>query len=222
MRILLVEDNRKLAGYIKKALKKESYAVDCVYDGGSGEERAAIGDYDLVILDIMLPVKDGFHVCRDLRERNVNMPILLLTARSDLEDRVEGLDCGADDYLVKPFELEELLARLRALLRRQPEKKGEILIAGDVSVDNACHVARNGGDPLQLTLKEYAVLDYLVRNKGLVLTRNQIYNHCWELTESSYSNVVDAVIKQLRKKLNDSKNQNIIKTVRGVGYKLQA
>ncbi|MHB8176674.1 MAG: response regulator transcription factor, partial [Thermoleophilia bacterium] len=218
MRILLVEDNRKLAGYIKKALKKESYAVDCVFDGGAGEERAVLGEYDLVILDIMLPVKDGFQVCRALRGKNVNIPILLLTARGELEDRVEGLDSGADDYLVKPFELKELSARLRALLRRPPKKKNEILTAGSISLDNARHIARMGDEILSLTLKEYAVLDFLVRNKDLILSRAQIYSHCWELADSSYSNVVDAVIKQLRKKLNDNKKQNIIKTIRGVGY----
>lgn len=222
MRILLVEDNRKLAGYIKKALKKESYAVDCVFDGAAGEERAAFGEYDVVVLDVMLPVKDGFTVCRDLREKNVNTPILMLTARGELDDRVEGLDCGADDYLVKPFQLRELSARLRALLRRPPERKGEVLRVGTLSLDNSCHTARNGDDELRLTLKEYAVLDYLMRNKGLILTRDQIYHHCWEWADNSYSNVVDAVIKQLRQKLNDSKKQNIIKTVRGVGFKLQA
>lgn len=222
MRILLVEDNRKLAGYIKKYLKKESYAVDCVFDGVAGESRAALGEYDIVVLDIMLPLKDGFNVCRDLRERNVNTPILMLTARGEVDDRIKGLDCGADDYLVKPFQLDELAARLRALLRRPPERRGEVLRAGPLTLDNALHTVRNGDAELQLTLKEYAVLDYLMRNKGLILNREQIYSHCWEWADHSYSNVVDAVIKQLRKKLNDNKRQKIIKTIRGIGFKLQA
>lgn len=220
MRILLVEDNRKLAGYIKKALTRESYAVDCVYDGGRGLERAALGDYDLVILDIMLPVKDGFHVCRELRQDNVNVPIILLTAMGELEDKVAGLDSGADDYLVKPFDLKELSARMRALLRRPPEKKREILTAGQISLDTASRTVLCGSEMIQLTLKEFAVLELLVRNKGLVLTRHQIYEHCWDWNASACSNVVDAVIKQLRKKFNDTKTNQTIKTVRGVGYKL--
>ncbi len=222
MRILLVEDNRKLAGYIKKALARESYAVDCVFDGASGKERAALGNYDLVILDIMLPVKDGFQVCRELRKESVNVPIIMLTAMGEFEDRVAGLDSGADDYLVKPFDLKELSARIRALLRRPREKKQEILTAGEITLDSASHAVMKGSETLQLTLKEFAVLEYLVRNKGLVLTRDQIYDHCWDWAASAYSNVVDAVIKQLRKKFNDSQKQQIIKTVRGVGYKLQA
>jgi len=220
MRILIVEDNQKLTGYIKKALEQKSYSVDCVYDGEIGEKRAQFGEYDLVILDIMLPKKDGLAVCRDLRENNINLPIIMLTAKGELDDRIEGLDSGADDYLIKPFELDELLARIRALLRRPKEKTAEILIAQDIAIDNAKHIVTKNNKPLLLTLKEYAVLEYLVKNKGRVLTRDQILEHCWDFAFDSFSNIVDAYIKQLRKKLNDT-NEKYIKTVRGIGYQFQ-
>ena len=180
MRILIIEDNQKLAGYIKKALEQKSYSVDCVYDGEIGEKRAIFGEYDLLILDIMLPKKDGFSVCKNLREKNINLPIIMLTARGELDDKVVGLDCGADDYLVKPFELKELLARTRALLRRPKEKTTEILKAQDIIIDNAKHTAKKDGEELKLTLKEYAVLEYFIRNKGQVVNREQILDHCWD------------------------------------------
>jgi DNA-binding response OmpR family regulator len=221
MRVLIIEDNQKLAGYIKKALEQKSYSADCVYDGEAGEKRAVFGGYDLLILDIMLPKKDGFSVCKDLRSQNVNMPIIMLTAKGELDNKVEGLDCGADDYLVKPFELKELLARVRALLRRPPEKSKEILRAQDISIDNAKYVAKQGNKILSLTLKEYAVLEYLIRNKDQVVIRDNILDHCWDFAFDSFSNIVDVYIKQLRKKLND-KNCKYIKTIRGVGYKFQA
>jgi len=220
MRILVVEDNQKLAGYIKKALERKSYAVDCAYDGETGEKRALMDEYDLVILDVMLPKKDGVSVCCNLRERNINLPIIMLTAKDELEDKIEGLDSGADDYLVKPFELEELLARVRALLRRPQEKTGEILSARDVDIDLAKHQVIKSGKTLSLTTKEFAVLEYLIRNKGQVLTRDQILDHCWDFAFDSFSNIVDAYIKQLRKKLKDD-DEKYIKTVRGIGYQFQ-
>lgn len=219
MRVLVVEDNQKLAGYLKKALEQKSYAVDCVYDGETGEKRATFGEYDLVILDIMLPKKDGIAVCRDLRAQNVNLPIIMLTAKGELDNKVEGLDSGADDYLVKPFGLEELFARIRALLRRPNEKKPEVLQVKDLAIDNALHQVRLRGEKLELTLKEYAVLEHLVRNKGRILTRDQILDHCWDFAYDSFSNIVDVYIKRLRKKLND-KDEKYVKTVRGVGYLL--
>jgi len=219
MRVLVVEDNQKLAGYLKKALEQKSYAVDCVYDGETGEKRATFGEYDLVILDIMLPKKDGIAVCRDLRAQNVNLPIIMLTAKGELDNKVEGLDSGADDYLVKPFGLEELFARIRALLRRPNEKKPEVLQVKDLAIDNALHQVRLRGEKLELTLKEYAVLEHLVRNKGRILTRDQILDHCWNFAYDSFSNIVDVYIKRLRKKLND-KDEKYVKTVRGVGYLL--
>lgn len=220
MRILIVEDNEKLAGYVKKALERKSYAVDCVYDGEAGEKRAIFGEYDLIILDIMLPQKDGIAVCRDLREKNINLPIIMLTAKGELDDKIEGLDSGADDYLVKPFDLDELLARVRALLRRPGEKMEEILTAQDISIDSANYTITKSGKPLLLTLKEHAVIEYLIRNKGRVLTRDQILDHCWDFAFDSFSNVVDAFIRLLRKKLNDN-DEKYIKTVRGIGYKFQ-
>jgi len=220
MRILIVEDNQKLAGYIKKALEQKSYSTDCVYDGEAGEKRAIFGEYDLIILDIMLPKRDGITVCKNLREKNINLPIIMLTAKSELDDRVEGLDSGADDYLVKPFELEELLARIRALLRRPEQKESEILKAGDVIINNAEHTIKKNEVELKLTLKEYAVLEYLIRNKGRVVNREQILDHCWDFAFDSFSNIVDVYIKQLRKKLND-KNGKYIKTIREIGYQFQ-
>jgi DNA-binding response OmpR family regulator len=220
MRILVVEDNQKLAGYIKKALEQKSYAVDCVYDGEAGEKKATFGEYDLLVLDIMLPKKDGVAVCRDLRRQNINLPIIMLTAKGELDDKIEGLDAGADDYLVKPFELDELLARMRALLRRPQNKTAEVLQVQDIEIDSATHAVKQSGKELQLTLKEYAVLEYLVFNSGRVVTRDQILEHCWDFAFDSFSNIVDVYIKQLRQKLNDN-NEKYIKTIRGVGYQLQ-
>lgn len=220
MRILVIEDNQKLAGYIKKALVQESYAVDCVYDGEHGEQRVILGEYDLIILDIMLPKKDGYSVCSDLRKQDINTPVIMLTAKGEIEDRVEGLDSGADDFLVKPFELKELLARIRALLRRPKNQLGEIIGAQDIVVDNSKHIVKVGNKELKLTLKEYAVLEYLIRNKGQLVNRDQILDHCWDFSFDSFSNIVDVYIKQLRKKLDD-KNEKYIKTIRGVGYKIQ-
>lgn len=220
MRILIIEDERKLADYLKKGLENHSYSVDCVYDGEAGEKRAAMGEYDAIVLDLMLPVKDGIEVTKDLRARGVNVPILMLTARGELEDKILGLDSGADDYLVKPFEFQELLARIRALLRRPIAKVGEELKAQDLTVYPNKYLIEQNGKKLDLTLKEYAVLEYLVRHKGEVLNREQIFDHCWDWTVDSFSNVVDVYIKKLRDKLND-KNEKYIKTVRGVGYQFQ-
>ena len=219
MRLLIVEDNKKLAGYIKVALERKSYTVDCVYDGKEGKKRAMFDDYDLLILDIMLPKKDGITVCKNLREVDINIPIIMLTAKSQVDDKVAGLDAGADDYLVKPFELKELLARVRALLRRPKEKTAEILKAQDIVIDNANYSVRKGKKELKLTLKEYAVLEYLVRKKGQVVNREQLLDHCWDFAFDSFSNIVDVYIKQLRKKLNDK--DKYIKTIRGIGYQFQ-
>jgi DNA-binding response OmpR family regulator len=220
MRILVIEDERKLADYLKKGLENHSYSVDCVYDGETGEKRAAMGEYDAVILDLMLPVRDGIEVTKSLRARGINVPILMLTARGELEDKILGLDSGADDYLVKPFEFQELLARIRALLRRPTAKVGEELKARDITVYPNKYLIEQDGKKLDLTLKEYAVLEYLVRHKGEVLNREQIFDHCWDWTVDSFSNVVDVYIKKLRDKLND-KNEKYIRTVRGVGYQFQ-
>ena len=220
MLILVAEDNQKLAGYIKKALEQKSYSVDCVYDGKTAEDRIAYVEYDLVILDILLPKKDGITVCKDIRNNNFTIPIIMLTAKGQLDDKIEGLDAGADDYLLKPFELKELLARIRALLRRPKIKTAEILTAQDISIDNSKHAILKKNKELKVTLKEYALLEYLIRNKNKTLTRDQILDHCWDFSYDSFSNIVDVYIKQLRKKLVDNDEQ-YIQTVRGVGYQFK-
>jgi DNA-binding response OmpR family regulator len=220
MRILIIEDNIKLANYIKKALFEKGYTVDYVHDGKSGENRAIWGEYDLLILDIMLPQKNGIEVCKTLRHKDINIPIIMLTAKGELDDKIAGLDSGADDYLVKPFELGELFARIRALLRRPLDTSPELLTAQDIVVDNSTTTIKKNSQILSLTLKEYSVLEYLVRNKGRTITRDQILDHCWDFAFDSFSNIVDVYIKQLRRKLND-KNEKYIKTIRGVGYQLQ-
>jgi two-component system copper resistance phosphate regulon response regulator CusR len=221
MRLLLVEDNQKLASYIKKGLENQSYAVDCVYDGNSAEKQALYGDYDLIILDIYLPQKDGLAVCRSLRENKMNAPIIMLTAKQEIEDKILGLDIGADDYLAKPFDFNELLARIRALLRRPKEKDPEILSALDIFIDGSKHIVQKEKEIVALTLKEYSVLEYLVRNKGIVLNREQILEHCWDLSYDSFSNIIDVYIKRLRKKLDPKNYEKYIQTVRGVGYKFK-
>jgi len=220
MRLLLVEDQKKMVTYIKKGLESKSFSVDFAYDGQEGEKMAVYGEYDLIILDIMLPKKDGIEVCRLLRKSKINTPILMLTARDGIEDRIIGLDSGADDYLAKPFAFGELLARIRALLRRPPSKDPEIFKAQDVTVDSSTLEVRKGSQILNLTLKEYSVLEYLLRNKGRVLNREQIIDHCWDFAYDSFSNIVDVYIKRLRKKLDD-KNEKYIETVRGLGYKFK-
>ncbi len=219
MRILIVEDNQKLAGYIQKAFRNQGYAADCVYDGETAEARILSHDYDLVVLDIMLPKKDGYEVCKNLRVKNVMLPIIMLTAKNELSDKVEGLDSGADDYLAKPFELDELLARVRALLRRPAGNIGKTLDFLDIKLDSAKHKIWQSDREIILTLKEFSVLEYLILNKGQVLTRDQILDHCWEFGFDSFSNIVDVYIKRLRHKLKDH-DEKYIKTVRGIGYQI--
>ncbi|MEK7185199.1 MAG: response regulator transcription factor [Patescibacteria group bacterium] len=217
MRILVVEDNEKLAKYTKQMLEEEGYAIDVAHDGETGERMARSGSYDLVFLDIMLPKKDGISVCKDLREDNVNLPIIMITAKGEVDDRIEGLDSGADDYLVKPFDMKELLARTRALLRRPKEKLAVKLNVQDIVLDNGNHSVLKGNKVLALTLKEYSILEYLMLNVGQVVTREQLLEHCWDFAYSAFSNITDVYIKQLRKKLGDT-NEKYIKTIRGVGY----
>lgn len=221
MRILIVEDNEKLAKYTEQMLSEEGYAVDVVLDGESGERMVRNGNYDLVVLDIMLPKKDGISVCKSLRDDNVNLPIIMITARGELEDKILGLDSGADDYLVKPFEMKELLARTRALLRRPADKMINKLEVQDLVLDNAKHVVTKAGKVVPLTLKEYAILEYLMLNVDQVVTREQLLEHCWDFAYSAFSNITDVYIKQLRKKLKDT-DEKYIKTIRGVGYAFQS
>lgn len=220
MKILVVEDNQKLAHYIKQMFEEEGYAVDSATDGETGERMARSGSYDVLILDIMLPVKDGISVCKDLREADMNAPVLMLTARGDVDDRVLGLDSGADDYVVKPFDMKELLARTRALLRRPQEKFIGVLTVQDLTLDPTRHEVTKKNKVISLTQKEYSILEYLMRNANTVVTREQLLEHCWDFAYSAFSNITDVYIRQLRKKLKDT-NENYIQTIRGVGYKLK-
>ena len=221
MRILLIEDNRRLNHSLKLSLVDDGYAVDSVYDGEEGEELALSIPYDAIILDIMLPKKDGLQVCRELRDQRVKTPILMLTARDAIEDRVTGLDTGADDYLVKPFALEELRARLRALLRRESADKSGLLTAGDLKVDPATHFVERGGRRIELTAKEYALLEYFIRNANRLITREMAESHVWSYDFQATSNVIDVYVRRLRRKIDDPFEDKLFETVRGVGYRLR-
>lgn len=221
MKILIVEDTPKIAKYVKQTLEEESYAVDVVGDGVTGERRILSGTYDAVILDIMLPEQDGITTCKKVRAAGNTTPILMLTARGELEDRIEGLDSGADDYLIKPFAMEELLARLRALLRRPTVSVCDELSIQDITLDCNTHAVSVGDRPINLTLKEYAILEYLMRNADTVVTREQLIDHCWDFAYSAFSNITDVYVKQLRQKLGGNHDQ-YIKTIRGVGYSFKA
>jgi len=222
MRILVVDDDRRLCAVIKRGLLEEAYAVDLAYDGEEGEYLAEVNPYDLIILDIMLPNKDGIQVCHDLRAKKVNSPILMLTAKDAVEDRVKGLDTGADDYLVKPFAFSELLARVRALLRREGMLKAPELRVGDLILDTLTRQVWRGQRPIELTNKEYVILEYLMRHPNVVVTRTMIEEHAWDYDFDSLSNLVDVYIRRLRRKIDDEKDDGPIQTVRGAGYRLKA
>jgi DNA-binding response OmpR family regulator len=221
VRILLVEDNRRLSDSLLQSLVEDGYAVDPAYDGLEGEEMAQVYPYDAIILDIMLPKKNGLEVCRELRNQRVNVPILMLTARDTVEDRVSGLDSGADDYLVKPFAMEELRARLRALLRRRSDDKSGLLKVGDLTLDPATHAVERADQAVELTAKEFSLLEYLMRNANRVVTRSMVENHIWSYDFQASSNVVDVYVRRLRRKLDDPFDEKLIETVRGVGYRLR-
>ncbi len=221
MRILLVEDNRRLSDSLKRSLVDDNYAVDTAYDGQEGEELAELTPYDVIILDVMLPHKDGTEVCRSLRNRRIKTPVLMLTARDALEDRVLGLDSGADDYLVKPFEMEELRARLRALLRREADDKSGLITIADLVLDPATHFVQRSGQRIELTAREYALLEYLMRNPNRIITRQMAENHLWSYDATVMSNVVDVYIRRLRSKIDDQFEVKLIETIRGSGYRLR-
>ncbi len=216
-----MEDNHRLSDTLRLSLADDGYAVDVAYDGQAGEEFAESTPYDVIILDVMLPLRSGIEVCRSLRNNHVQTPILMLTARDALEDRVLGLDSGADDYLVKPFEMKELLARLRALLRRESEDKSGLITIGDLSLDPATHFVKRGGQPIDLTSREYGLLEYLVRNPNRLITRQMAENHLWSYDAIVASNVVDVYIRRLRRKLDDPFKVKLIETIRGSGYRLR-
>jgi DNA-binding response OmpR family regulator len=222
MRILIVDDDRRLCGIIKRGLLEEAYAVDAAYDGEEGEYLAEVSAYDLIILDIMLPIKNGIEICQELRTKRVNTPILMLTAKDTVEDRVRGLDTGADDYLVKPFAFSELLARVRALLRREGISKSPELRVGDLALNTLTRQVWRGQRPIELTTKEYVILEYFMRHPNVVVTRTMIEEHAWDYDFDSLSNLVDVYIRRLRRKIDDEGKDSLIQTVRGAGYRLRA
>jgi DNA-binding response OmpR family regulator len=221
MKILVVEDNKKLGENLKQGLAQEGYAVDVIGDGLVAERRILFNrdEYDLVILDRMLPGKDGVSICNSWRENGITIPVLMLTALDTIDDKVIGLDAGADDYLAKPFALKELLARVHALLRRPKQSFPNILTLGEISINITSRIVTYKNKIISLTLKEFMVLEYLMRNKNKVVTRDELYSHAWDFADSSFSNTVDVHIKNLRKKIKD--NGKIIQTIRGVGYKME-
>jgi DNA-binding response OmpR family regulator len=221
MRILVVEDEHKLAAALKRGLEEHGYAADVAYDGEDGAVLAEIEPYDLIVLDVMLPSLDGHAVCRRLRARRRNMPVLMLTARDGVDERVAGLDAGADDYLVKPFAFRELLARVRALLRRDGLSRDPVLRVADLEVDTVAHEVRRAGKPVELTSKEYAILEYFMRNPNRVLSRTQISEHVWDYDFVAMSNVVDVYVGYLRRKLEDDREPRLLRTIRGAGYQLK-
>jgi len=222
MRILVVDDDRRLCAVIKRGLVEEAYAVDIAYDGDEGEYLAETNPYDLIILDIMLPNKDGIAVCHELRAKRINTPILMLTAKDTIEDRVRGLDTGADDYLVKPFAFSELLARLRALLRRDGMSKSAELQVGDLTLNTLSRQVWRGQRPVELTTKEYVILEYFMRHPNVVVTRTMIEEHAWDYDFDSLSNLVDVYIRRIRRKIDNEGENSLIQTVRGAGYRLKA
>ncbi len=222
MRILLVEDNRRLNNALKMSLLDDGYAVDAAFDGQEGQDFAELTPYDAIILDVMLPVKDGLEVCRELRRQRINTPIIMLTARDAVEDRIKGLDSGADDYLVKPFAVDELRARLRALLRRESPSKSSQIEIGDLCIDPATHRVERGGRSIQLTAKEYALLEYFARHSDQIITREMAESHIWSYDFNGTSNVVDVYVRRLRRKIDDPFEIKLFETVRGVGYRLVA
>lgn len=222
MRLLLVEDDARIARFVAKGLREQAYAVDVAATGEDALYQAAVNTYDLVILDVMIPGKDGFAVCRELRKSGQRMPILMLTARDAVEDRIAGLDHGADDYLTKPFEFRELLARLRALLRRSSELRPAKITISDLVLDTGAQSARRGSRHVTLTAKEYALLEYLARNAGRVVGRAEIAEHVWDETFDPFSNLIEVYINRLRRKIDADSPKPLLHTRRGAGYVLGA
>lgn len=222
MRLLVVEDNRKLALSLKKALQTESYAVDVAYDGIKGYEMAVVEPYDAIILDVGLPGQDGFKLSRTLREEKNEIPILMLTARDATKDKIEGLDSGADDYLIKPFEFSELLARIRAIIRRSKKQPELVLKVATLTLNPVSHIVKRSGKEINLTGKEYALLEYLMRNPKQIVTRMQIIEHVWDIDTDPFTNVIDVYIGYIRTKIDKAfpDEPALIHTNKGLGYRM--
>jgi DNA-binding response OmpR family regulator len=222
MRILIIEDQKKLAASLKEGLEQKGFAADYVLDGESGQRRVELkrSDYDALILDIGLPKRDGITVCKNLRKENIVIPILMLTARDTVENKILGLDSGADDYLIKPFSFDELVARLRALLRRPQHSLPVELKVRDLTLNTATRKIFRGKFPITLTLKEFAILEHFMRHPGQVISREQILQHAWDFAFDSFSNVVDVHMTNLRKKIDNPHHEKLFKTIRGLGYQL--
>ena len=220
MRLLVVEDDARLSEVLVRGLREEGYAVDAVRDGQSALYQVAINNYDGVILDVMIPPPNGFEVCRQMRVSNLATPVLMLTARDAVDDRIQGLDAGADDYLVKPFAFAEFLARIRALLRRTPVVAAPTLHVGDLTIDTAAHRVSRGGSEVVLTSKEYALLEYLARNAGRVISRSEIAEHVWDEHFDPFSNIIEVYVNRLRRKVDHAEPHRIV-TRRNEGYMLR-
>lgn len=221
MRILVVEDEKKVASFIKKGLEEEYYSVDTAYDGKEGYRLAINEEYDLIILDVMLPYKDGFTLLKEMRAENVLTPVLFLTAKESLTDKISGLNLGADDYLTKPFSFEELVARVRALLRRISVSKTTDLKAGDLILDTQSHKVLRNGNEITLTPKEYAILEYLIRNKNKIISRTILTEHVYDYHFDTDTNVIDVYINKLRNKIDKGFEKQLLNTVRGIGYTIK-
>lgn len=222
MRILVVEDEHRIAGAIKKGLEQERYAVDVAYNGADGYDLAVSEDYDLLILDLMLPDMDGIAICKKLREQNNHSPVLILTAKGQVEDKVNGLNSGADDYLTKPFSFEELLARVKALGRRPRQMVGSVMRVDDLALDQERFEAQRGGKSIKLSSREFALLEYMMRNAGKILSKDQIISHVWNYDADVLPNTIEVYIRNLRNKIDQpfKKSNKLIHTVRGFGYKM--
>lgn len=218
MRILIIEDEEKVANFIKRGLKEEGYSVDVAYDGEEGHFQATSNEYDVIILDLILPKIDGISLCKKLRADKINIPVLMLTAKDSVKDKVIGLDSGANDYLTKPFSFEELLARMRALLRKTETLTATKLRVGDLVLDLLTHKVTRSGKEIILTNKEYSLLEYFMRNVGSIVTRTMISEHVWDVNFDTFTNVIDVYINYLRNKIDKGYKKKLIHTVRGRGY----
>lgn len=221
MRILVIDDEKKVTGFIQRGLKEKKYVVDVANDSDDAMLKAEVNPYDLIILDVFMPGKDGMTMCKELRKNKVATPVLMLTARGDVRDKVRGLDVGADDYLTKPFAFEELLARVRALLRREAKDKQSMLKVADLELDQLTREVKRAGKPITLTNKEYILLEYLMLNAGNVVSRTMISEHVWQEDFDSFTNVIDVYVKHLRDKIDKDFDKPLIHTMRGAGYILK-